>query len=200
MGPRIRLLQLRGRLRTKFKKSSREVNMQAKIFVVAACGLLVSSIASAADIKVLSSGAVKEIYEELMPRFEKSTGHKLVTTWSGTALIREQLGTGEPFDLVIIGADDIDKFMAAGKVMGGSRVDLAKSGVGVAVKAGSPKPDISSGEAVKKAMLAAKSIVYSTGPSGEHILRLIDKFGIADQVKPKAIQTKSGTRVGQYVA
>src|SRR3954451_20122769 len=129
MGPRIRRLQLRGRLRTKFKKSSREVNMQAKIFVVAACGLLLSTIASASDIKVLSSGAVKEIYEDLAPQFEKSTGHKLITTWSGTALIREQLGTGEPFDLVIISTEDIDKFTADGKVMSGSRVDLAKSGV-----------------------------------------------------------------------
>jgi molybdate transport system substrate-binding protein len=174
--------------------------MKGAVLIAAACGLLVSNFASAAEIKVLSSGAVKEIYEELAPQFEKSSGHKLVATWSGTALIRKQVGTGEPFDLVIVGAEEIDNFIAAGKVAKGSRVDLVKSAVGVAVKAGSPKPDISSGEALKKAMLAAKSIAYSTGPSGAHIQRLFENFGIANEVKSKAVETKPGTRVGQYLA
>jgi molybdate transport system substrate-binding protein len=127
--------------------------MKNAVLIAAACCLLVSNITSAAEIKVLSSGAMKEIYEELAPQFEKSSGHKLVATWSGTALIRKQVGTGEPFDLVIVGAEEIDDFIAAGKVAKGSRVDLVRSAVGVAVKAGSPKPDISSGEAVKKAIL-----------------------------------------------
>jgi molybdate transport system substrate-binding protein len=178
--------------------------MKVRLALAAACSLLISgfgpSPARADDIKVLASGAMHEIGLELLPQFEKSSGHKVVVTWTGTAKIKEQIAAGEVFDLVIVGAPEVDKFIASGKMVAGSRVDLAKSGVGVAVKAGAPKPDISSGEAVKKAMLAAKSLAYSTGPSGVYVEALIAKFGIAEEMKAKTKRTAPGSRVGQYLA
>jgi molybdate transport system substrate-binding protein len=174
--------------------------MKARVALAAVCGLLISHVAQADEIKLLASGAMHEIGLELIPQFEKSSGHKVTATWTGTVKIKEKIAAGEVFDLVIVGAPEVDRFIADGKMAAGSRVDLAKSGVGVAVRTGAPKPDISSGEAVKKAMLAAKSVAYSSGPSGVYVQALIQKLGIADEVKPKAKQTAPGTRVGQYLA
>ena len=174
--------------------------MKARIALAAACALVTTHIAHADDIKVIASGALHEIGLELIPQFEKSSGHKVSVTWTGTAKIKERIAAGEMFDLVIVGAPEVDKFIAEGKMVAGSRVDLAKSGVGVAVKAGAPKPDISSAEAVKKAMLAAKSVAYSTGPSGVYVQALIEKLGIAGEMKAKSKRTVPGSRVGQYLA
>ena len=174
--------------------------MTIRMALAAACALSIVQIAQADEIKVLGSGAMQEIAHDLLPEFEKSSGHKITATWTGTVKIKERIEAGEVFDLVIVGAPEIDMFIAERKLAAGSRVDLAKSGVGVAVKAGAPKPDISSGEAVKKAMLAAKSIAYSTGPSGVYVDGLIQKFGIAEEMKPKSKRTAPGMRVGQYLA
>jgi molybdate transport system substrate-binding protein len=164
-------------------------------FVFAAAVLFVSSSASAVDIAMLATGATKEIVLELIPKFEKSTGHKVVATWTGTAGIRKRIGDGEIHDLVIVGAPVIDSFIAQGKVVPGSRTELMKSGVGVAVRAGASKPDIGSSEAVKTMLLAAKSIGYSTGPSGDHVVSLIERFGISDQIRPKLKQVPTGGRM-----
>ena len=94
----------------------------------------------------------------------------------------------------------IDEHIKGGKVVPGSRVDVAKSGVGVGVKAGAPKPDISTVEALKKTLLAAKSIGYSTGPSGNYVVGLFQRMGIADEVKPKLKQTPTGVFVGSIIA
>jgi molybdate transport system substrate-binding protein len=149
---------------------------------------------------VLSSAAVKEAYVELAPVFEKSTGHKLSTVWDGTANILKRLRAGEMFDLVIIPPADIDRLIAEAKLASGSRTDFVKSGIGIAVRAGMPKPDVSSGEAVKNAVLAAKSVAYSSGPSGNYIAGLFQKMGIAEQIKGKVTQTPSGVQVGEVVA
>lgn len=174
--------------------------MKARIALMAACALLISSVVRADDIKVLASGAMQEIGHELLPQFEKSSGHKVTVTWTGTVRIKERIEAGEVVDLVIVGAPQVDKYIADGKLAAGSRIDLARSGVGVVVQAGAPKPDISSSEAVKKAILAAKSVAYSTGPSGVYVQALIQKLGIADEVKTKSKQTAPGSRVGQYLA
>jgi molybdate transport system substrate-binding protein len=174
--------------------------MRYRLIAAAASGLMMCVAAQAAEITVLSSGAVREIVTELLPQFEGSSGHKVAITWSGTAKIKTQIGGGETYDLVIVGAPVIDDFVKAGKVRPGSRVDLVRSGVGVAVKAGAPKPDISSAAAVKNALLAAKSVAYSTGPSGVYVQTLFEKLGIAEQMKAKSKQTVSGTRVGEYLA
>ncbi len=174
--------------------------MNARIAFVAACALLASHTARADEIKLLASGAMHEIGLELLPLFEKASGHKVTATWTGTVKIKQLVEAGEAFDLVIVGAPEVDRFIAEGKMKPGSRVDLARSGVGVAVRAGAPKPDISSGEAVKRALLAARSVVYSTGPSGVYVATLFAKLGIVEEMKAKAKQTAPGVRVGQALA
>ena len=173
--------------------------MKIGFFVATAASLLLSGMASAADIKVLASGATKEIFVELIPEFEKNSGHKVVATFTGSANIKKQMAAGEAYDLVIVGESDIDAFIQQGKIVPGSRTDLMKSGIGVAVRAGSPKPDIGSSEALKKTLLAAKSIGYSTGPSGLHMVSLVERMGIADQIKPKLKQVPSGVQVDSII-
>lgn len=174
--------------------------MLVRFIAVAACGLFMSSAAQAADITVLSVSAVKEIVVELLPQFEKTSGHKVSIVWSGSENVKKRVDAGETYDLVIVGAPLIDGYVKAGKMQPGSRVDFVKSGIGVAVKAGAPKPDIGSAAALKNALLAAKSVAYSTGASGVHIQSLIEKFGISEQMKTKSIQAGSGQRVGDFVA
>lgn len=169
------------------------------IFLAATAAILLPNLASAVDIKVLASGATKEAYVELVQEFEKSSGHLVVTTWTGSANIKKQIAAGEVYDLVIVGGPEIDAFIQQGKVVPGSRVDLMKSGIGVGVRAGAPKPDISSSEALKKTVLSAKSIGYSTGPSGDYMVSLFERMGIADQVKPKLKQVPSGARIGAFI-
>ena len=161
---------------------------------------LASAASEAAEIRLLGSGAAKEIVTELLPSFEKDSGHKVSPTWTGGADIRKRIAAGEVYDVVISNAPDIDGFVQQGKVAAGSRVDLMKSGVGVAVPEGASKPDISSGDTLKEALLGAQFIGYSTGPSGAYIERLVERMGIADQVKPKLKQVPSGVSVGSIIA
>ena len=156
--------------------------------------------AHAAEIRVLSTQATEEAYRELVPEFEKTTGHKVATTFTGTLDANKRLAAGEGYDLLIMSASSIDEHIKGGKVAPGSRVDLAKSGVGVGVKSGAPKPDISTTDALKKAILAARSIGYSTGPSGVYIVGLFQRLGIADDIKGKLKQTPTGVFVGSIIA
>jgi molybdate transport system substrate-binding protein len=168
--------------------------------LVIAAMIIGASKAHSAEIKVLAGAAIREGYLELIPSFEKTSGHKVTTIWDGTENIITRINGGEVADIVILGAPTIDKLIAEGKLAAGSRADIAKSGIGIAVRFGLPKPDISSSDAVKNAMLAANSIAYSTGPSGIYIADLVKKMGIADQVKEKMKQTKSGVPVGEVLA
>jgi molybdate transport system substrate-binding protein len=175
-------------------------NMLKPIAIVAGtvC-LFVSFAASAAEIKVLASGATKEVIDELLPAFEKSTGNKVNIAFTGTASIKKRIAAGEAYDLIIVGGPVIDAFVQQGKITAGSRADLMKSGVGVAVRAGAPKPDIGSSEGLKKTLLSAKSIGYSSGPSGDYVVSLVERMGIADQIKPKMKQVPSGTRISEMI-
>ena len=171
-----------------------------RLLLAATAALFVVSSASAAEIKVLASGATKEAYLELVPQFEKASGHKVVTTWAGTVDIKKRIASGEVFDLIVVAGPEIDELIKQSKMAAGSRVDLMKSGVGAAVRAGAPKPDISSAEALKKAVLAAKTVGYSTGPSGVYMDALFERMGIAAQIKPKLKQTPPGVLIGTIVA
>ena len=177
----------------------RKKSVVGAALVGAGC-LILANVANAADVKVMASAAIKEAYVELVPQFEKTTEHKVATTWAGTVDMTKRLTAGEVFDLIIMAAPSIDEFIKQGKLVPGSRVDLAKSGVGVAVRAGAPKPDISSGEKVKQAMLAAKSIAYSTGPSGVYMAALFQRMGIADQIKDKVKVGTPGVPIGEIIA
>ena len=117
--------------------------------------LLFAGAVHAAEIRVLSTQATEQAYRELVPQFEKASGHKVSTVFTGTLDANKRLAAGETYDLLIMSAPSIEEHIKAGKVAAGSRVDLAKSGVGVGVKAGAPKPDISTSEALKRTLLAA---------------------------------------------
>jgi molybdate transport system substrate-binding protein len=139
-----------------------------------------SSPAAAAEIRVIATPAVKEAYAEIVPTFEGTTEHRVVTNWVGTVDILKRIRTGEIFDLVIVAGASIDELIKDGKIVSGSRVDLAKSGIGVAVRSGTPKPDISSADALKRTLLAAMSIGYASGPSAVYRAGLFDRMGIAE--------------------
>jgi molybdate transport system substrate-binding protein len=170
-------------------------------FIIATAAMLwVPTLTDAAEIKVLSTQATEEAYRELVPQFEKATGHKVTTVFTGTLGAQKRLADGENYDMIIMSAPSIDAQIKVGKVVAGSRVDIAKSGVGVGVPKGAPKPDISTTEALKKSLLAAKSIGYSTGPSGVYMISLFEKLGLADQVKDRLKQTPTGVFVGTIIA
>ena len=169
-------------------------------FIVMAAVLLLPGAAGAAEIKVLSTQATEQAYRELAPQFEQASGHKVATIFTGTLDVQKRIAAGESYDIILMAGPAIDDFIKAGKVVPGSRVDIARSGVGVAVKAGAPKPDIGSTEAVKKTLLAAKSIGYSTGPSGVYLTGLFQRLGVADAIKGKLKQTPTGVFVGNIVA
>jgi molybdate transport system substrate-binding protein len=150
-----------------------------------------------AGIHVMSSLAIKEAYLELVPEFEKQGGHKVVTRWIGSGDLMKRLRAGETTDLVIMAAGAIDELAKEGRIVAGSRVDLVKSNIGVAVRAGAPKPDLSSGESIKRALLAAKSVAYSSGPSGVYLSGVFKRWGIPEG---RITQTPPGAPVGEVIA
>jgi molybdate transport system substrate-binding protein len=174
--------------------------MKARWMVAVAASLLLSVTAEAAEIKLLASGAIKDAYLELLPQFEKTTGNKVTAEWSGTADIQKRIAAGEAADVVILGSNGTDELIRQGKLVPGSRANFAKAGVGIAVREGAPKPDIGSAEAVKQAVLAAKSVGYSAGASGAYVVGMFQKMGIADEVKAKTATVKPGEPVGAVVA
>ena len=167
--------------------------------LAAAIALSVCPLAQAADIALLAGGATKETIVELLPAFEKSTGHHVTPTWAPAGAIRKRLAAGEVYDLVIIGGDDIDSLIRDGKLVPGSRTDLMKTGVGVAVRAGAPRPDIGSTEALKRALLAAPSIGRSAGTSGEYIAALFARLGLSEQLLPRLKQVPPGKQVADML-
>jgi molybdate transport system substrate-binding protein len=172
--------------------------MKTALYAIAALAAVLAPSAYAAEIKVIASNAVREPYHELVPAFEKSTGHKVTIDWGGTVDIVKRVGGGEIADIVITPAERIDDFIKQRVLV--SRVDLARSGVGVAVRAGAPRPDISSAAGLRNALLAAKSIVLSSGPSSVYLPTMFRNMGIADELKPKIIQIGPGLPVGEAVA
>ena len=174
--------------------------IRALAAMLGASTLMFAETARADEIRVMASNAFKEAYLELVPRFEQASKHKVVTSFVGSVDIMKRMKAGEGTDLLILARSAVDELIGLGKVVPGSRVDLAKSGVGVAVRAGAPKPDISSGDALKRALLAAKSIGYSSGPSGAYLAGLFQRMGIADDLKPKIRQTPPGVAVGDLIA
>ena len=152
------------------------------------------------EIKVLSSLATREAYLELVPQFERSSGHKVTTTWAGTTDIMKRMAAGEIYDLVVSSSKSLDDLIKQGEIVAGSPVVLAKCGIGIAVKAGARRPDVGSPEAFKQAVLAAKTVGYSTGPSGVYLAGLFERMGISEAVKAKTRQVPSGMTVGPIIA
>jgi molybdate transport system substrate-binding protein len=173
--------------------------------VIAAAVLSLASLpqATAAEIKVLTAGAFKQVVLALVPDFEKQTGNKVTVDNGTTGELTKRVNGGEAFDILVITPAVVEEMIASGKLAAGSRVMLASVGVGVMVKEGAPKPDVSTVEAFKQALLAAKSVAYidpaSGGSSGIYIDKLLVKLGIADQIKPKA-KLKKGGYVADLIA
>jgi molybdate transport system substrate-binding protein len=145
--------------------------------------------ASAAELKVLSFFPLRAALQELAPAFEAASGHKLKIDYATAGVIEEKIAAGDEIDVVILGKSQIDKLVREAKVVGGTTQTLARAQVGLAVKKGAPKPDISSVETFKKALLDAKSVAYadpaSGAASGQHLVKVIEKLGIAAELKPK---------------
>jgi molybdate transport system substrate-binding protein len=177
--------------------------MHLKSTLLGALIMISPMTAHAADIRVLTAGAMKEVVLQLVAPFEKETGHKVTVANDTAGGLQKKIEAGEAFDLAVITPGVIDDLITKGKVAGGSRVDLAQVGVGVAVKEGAPKPDISTVDALKKTLVAARAVAYidpaSGGSSGIYFSGLLDRLGIADQVKPKA-KLKAGGYVAELVA
>src|SRR5262245_23586507 len=155
---------------------------------------------SMAEIKVLSSIATREAHLELVPRFERESGQTVAFTWAGTVDIMKRMTAGEVYDLVMMASRELDELIKLGKLAGGSRVELASSGIGVAVRQGAPKPDIGSADALKRAVLAAKTVGFTTGPSGVYMGGLMERMGIAAEIKPKFRTVPSGGTIGTIIA
>jgi molybdate transport system substrate-binding protein len=174
------------------------------------CGLMLATLVltasaaplAAAEIKVLTAGAVRGVLEVLLPEFEKTTGHTVVLDNATAGALAKRIAEGEAFDLAFITPGVIDEAARAGKISG-PRVDVAKVGMGVAVKEGAPAPDIGTVEAFKQALLAAKSVAYidpkAGGSSGIYFDGLIDRLGIGAEVRAKA-RLKAGGHVADLVA
>src|ERR1700693_1496645 len=154
--------------------------------------LVLAGSADAAEVRVMISGGLTAAYNALVPEFERQTGNKVLTAYGpsmGTTVnaIPVRLERGEPADVLIMVGYALGDLVKQGKVIADSRVDLTKSLIGIAVKSGAPKPDISSADAVKRALLAARSIAYSDSASGVYVsTEMFQRLGIADAMKDKA--------------
>jgi molybdate transport system substrate-binding protein len=168
---------------------------------VAAVGLLVgSSPMNAAEVIVLSTTSAREALAELVPMFQRTSGHTVIVTYSPGSGIGEKIRSGAAADLLIAPAEFSDPLVKEGKLVAGSRVDFARSGSSVAVRAGAPKPDLSSPESFKQALLAARTVSYSRGASGLQLVEVMARLGIADVVKQKSVFPEPGELVGAVVA
>ncbi len=162
--------------------------------------LLSAGAAPAAEIKVISSNGLTTVLGELGPKYEQATGNKLVIHYDVANVLKKNIMDGEAFDVAILTGPVMDEMVQAGKVRPATRVEIARSGVGIAYKAGSPKPDIHDADAFKRALLAAHSVAYTTqGASGLYFISVCEKLGIGDQVKAKA-KVLQGGRVAELVA
>jgi molybdate transport system substrate-binding protein len=153
------------------------------------------TLAAGVEVRVLSANGMRQVMMDLAPKFERATGHRLNISIDSGGLIVKRVEGGETADVVMINRLGIDRLAETGKVVRGSIADLAASGVGVAIRKGSPRPDISSPEAFRRAMLAAKTISYTDpavgGSSGVHIAKVFERLGITQEVRPKLVLVRT---------
>jgi molybdate transport system substrate-binding protein len=155
------------------------------------------TVARAAEIKLLSASALHPAIDALIPDFEKSSGHKVTVAYGTAGAVADRVQKGEAADIVVSSVPIIDRLHAQGKVVAGDRIIIAKVGVGAFVRKGAAKPDISSADAFKRAMLGARSIAYPDpaggGASGIYVASLLERLGIAGEMKPKTKLSTLGT-------
>ena len=159
---------------------------------------LLSGMAHAAEITVLSGGAVEPGLHAAAHAFEKQTGHTVKITFNTTPQIRKRVGAGETFDVVIVPPAAVKDFTAAGKVEAGG-VDIGKVGMGVVIRPGAPVPDIANAEAIKRAVLEAETIVFNRASSGLYFEGLLKKMGVYEQIEARAARYATGAEVMEHV-
>ncbi len=168
--------------------------IRAAVFIVA--GTAIAFSAAAAVVKVLTAGAFKPIVMALAPAFEQKTGHKLVIDNDTAGALARRIADGESFDVVVVTPAAIEQLAKTGKLAAGSSARLARVAIGVAVKKGSPAPDIGSVQAFQRALLAARAVAYidpaAGGSSGVYLAQLFEKMGIAPQIQAKAVLVPGG--------
>jgi molybdate transport system substrate-binding protein len=171
------------------------------MLAMAALSLLTQGMmAVGAEIKVLCSSAITPIMTQLVPRFESATGHKLTIRYDFGPVLQRQIAAGEAFDVAILSLD-VEELIRQGKVAAGSRTVLGRTGIGVGVRKGAPKPDIGTTAAFKRALLDAKSVAYSReGASGLYFLGLLDRLGIAEEMKAKLRPAAADNTVGSVAS
>jgi molybdate transport system substrate-binding protein len=174
-----------------------------RILTAAAVLAMTTAMAGAAEVKVLHGGAFTQMMQAVIPDFEKETGHKVVTQRDTVGALTKLIEGGAPFDMAVLTPEAVEALVKSGKMVAGSRANLAQVGVGVVVKEGAPRPDIATVDAFKKSLLAAKSVAYidpqAGGSSGIYVAGLLDKLGIAAEIKPKAVLIHGGA-VAEHVA
>jgi molybdate transport system substrate-binding protein len=148
----------------------------------------------------ISSMATRQVLAELAGSYRQQRGIDVAIESVGGVDAAKRVQAGELFDVVVLAADAIEKLMASGHLVAGSRTDLVRSAVAIAVRAGSSRPDVSSEEALRNAVLAARTLGYSTGPSGAALLKLFERWGISDSVRSRIVQAPPGVPVSQLVA
>jgi molybdate transport system substrate-binding protein len=144
--------------------------------------------------------ATRELLSELVSQYERRTAQPVTTEAAGGVDVAKRVQAGEAVDMVVLAANVIDKLIGEGKLVTGSRVDLVKSGVAIAVRSGAPKPDIATEEGVKRAVLAAKTLSFSTGPSGVYLEKLFERWGILGGIRSRIVVPPPGVPVGSLVA
>lgn len=171
---------------------------------LAVFGITAASTARASEIKLLCAVALHPAIDVLIPDFEKSSGHKVTVAYGNAGAIADRFQKGEAADLIINAAPFMDTLRAQGKIVAGDRIIIAKVGVSAFVRKGAPKPDISSADAFKRSMLAAKSIAYPDpaggGASGVYMASLLERLGIAEDMKSKTKLSPAGNVLYASVA
>ena len=157
---------------------------------IATFGLIVflaqGAAAIAAEVKVMAGAAMRGAFGELVPQFERATGHKIAIEYGAGTTLRKQIEAGETFDLVIIDSAEVDELIKQGKIAGDTRADIVRAAIGVAVREGAPKPDISSVDAFKKTLLSVTSVTYAPDALyGRQLSQAFDRLGIAEELKAK---------------
>lgn len=152
------------------------------------------------QIRIISSMATRQVLAELVAQYQQTSDQSIAMESVGGVDAARRVRSGEAFDIVVLAAGAIDELIEAGRIVAASRVDLVRSGVAIAVRSGSARIDVGSEDAVRRAVAGARSISYSTGPSGVHLVKLFERWGIADAIKDRIVQAPPGVPVGALIA
>jgi molybdate transport system substrate-binding protein len=152
------------------------------------------------SLKVISSMATRELLAEMVSLYERQSGQSIISEAAGGVDVAKRVHAGESVDVVVLAGNAIDKLIADNKVLADSRVDLVRSGIAVAIKQGSAAPDIQSEDAVKNAVTRARTLGYSTGPSGVYLEKMFERWGILEAIRPRIVVPPPGVPVASLVA